>query len=162
MKQHLKNIFTALSAFLCLAAMVAWGFGMAGWGVSLTLGKQGGYFIHVRGERGGLEVRMIDDSKSVDLVWYTDFGIREVNMTEGAFVGFSFDDADRLRTVWLAHHFMLPYWLLILAFAPAPALWLRRRYVERRDKRLFEQIKREKLREGTDISHHKDTKTPRI
>jgi len=43
-----------------------------------------------------------------------------------------------------SYRLTLPYWLLILICAIAPALWLRRHYIERREKNFFEKIKREK------------------
>ncbi len=57
------------------------------------------------------------------------------------FVSVSYED--HAETPW-DHRLFVPYWLLILLFALAPALWWRRRYLERRQKKFFEQIIAEK------------------
>jgi predicted PurR-regulated permease PerM len=140
--RRVKNFFVALSAFFCLAAMVAWGFGMAGWGFTSWPPEIGGYALTTKGCGGGLVIELQRLSNRRDYEF-------DLNLfTKESLTG---DDEKKILTVlasnsWsnpaygsATYQLLFPYWLLILLFALAPALWWRRRYIERRDEKMFEE-----------------------
>lgn len=152
--RRLKNCFIAVSAFLCVGAMVAWGISIAGWNyeAGLTYNRTTSYSVW--SQRGGIVLRYFYNSLKVPPRLYPPegwkfFGYGGVSRIrseeEPLFVPLKLLDEENLLSNDFKWNLLIPYWLLILLFAITPMLWLLRRYIERRDKRLFEQIKREKL-----------------
>ncbi len=138
--KRLRNSFAALSAFSCLAAAVAWGFGIAGWGWTYISPQMRENVFATGGVSGSLML-YFDKTKKLRVAAREGFEIQEMvseyDRKIWVLPSLGLPEEFRAEQMFLV---CVPYWLLILLFAIAPALWLRRSYVERRDKKFFAEI----------------------
>jgi hypothetical protein len=139
MKRRLKNIVTALSALLCLAAIAAWGFGMAGRGFQLFHLGRGNWAASADGDRGGLVARFMvaqpGGENTFSMSAPQTFKLSEESQHLVG-LNFFYEDYGQSSHGWFI---ILPCWFFISVFAVAPVLWLRRRFIERRQRKFFEE-----------------------
>jgi hypothetical protein len=157
--KRVKTFLVWLSALLCLAAMVAWGFGILG--VGFYFGREYEPIQPIGWDARGIKLTGYRGAVSIGyapLVTYH-YHKRGAQWNSGILDTRGEDVWETISGNGQGSRFYLrfPYYLLILLFAIAPALRLWGNYAARREKKLLDEAVAQKRAEHP----HLDIKEPK-